>query len=299
MWRLYGYVDDNERQVILQLRQEKRTLGLGKGGEGYIATDIWCYNCGSDGHMGDDCENRSHSPDIPVESSAFSLYNTMTGPFLDSSTASKQSASFRRGPRDWEEGETLPDGWGFDAPVNVGKQGRKKDRARMEQQAREVQEMEDDPDDWFGNAQNTRNRGHQPTNQRNQNGHTPKKISFGSSLHGNGRHTNFEDTPRSRPPTEQYADGAHSDRRDRGDRRQGSHRRPSLLDRIQEETDELHIRGAYRRRSDSRRHDRDQKDRDRPHSRSHRDEDKEHRREDRDHRRRESRGPKYRGGYSR
>ena len=53
LWRLYDYVDDAERQVILQVREQKRVLPLGQGGEGYIATDEWCYNCGSSGHLGD------------------------------------------------------------------------------------------------------------------------------------------------------------------------------------------------------------------------------------------------------
>lgn len=50
---MYEYVDDNERDVILNVRKEKERLELGKGGEAYIATDYWCYNCGDCGHWGD------------------------------------------------------------------------------------------------------------------------------------------------------------------------------------------------------------------------------------------------------
>ncbi|KAI0775854.1 hypothetical protein BD413DRAFT_524681 [Trametes elegans] len=53
LWRIYDYVGDDERQEILRVRETKRTLGLGQGGEGYIATDEWCYNCGGCGHLGD------------------------------------------------------------------------------------------------------------------------------------------------------------------------------------------------------------------------------------------------------
>ena len=50
---MYEYVDDAERQNILRMRDQKSVLALGQGGEGYIATDEWCYNCGGCGHLGD------------------------------------------------------------------------------------------------------------------------------------------------------------------------------------------------------------------------------------------------------
>ncbi len=53
LWRIYEYVADEERHEILREREAKRTLPLGGGGEGYIATDEWCYNCGGSGHLGD------------------------------------------------------------------------------------------------------------------------------------------------------------------------------------------------------------------------------------------------------
>jgi len=28
-------------------------MKLGQGGEGYVADDEWCYNCGNPGHWGD------------------------------------------------------------------------------------------------------------------------------------------------------------------------------------------------------------------------------------------------------
>lgn len=53
IWRLYEYVTDHEREAILRHRESKQSLALGRGGEGYIASDEWCYNCGNTGHLGD------------------------------------------------------------------------------------------------------------------------------------------------------------------------------------------------------------------------------------------------------
>ena len=53
IWRLYEYVTDHEREAILRHRESRQPLALGRGGEGYIASDEWCYNCGNTGHLGD------------------------------------------------------------------------------------------------------------------------------------------------------------------------------------------------------------------------------------------------------
>jgi protein AIR1/2 len=55
LWRIYQYVTDEDRVKILQTREEKKKLGFGKGGEGYIASELCCYNCGNTGHLGDVC----------------------------------------------------------------------------------------------------------------------------------------------------------------------------------------------------------------------------------------------------
>ncbi|THH13570.1 hypothetical protein EW146_g6665 [Bondarzewia mesenterica] len=308
-WRLYQYVTDGEREVTLRIREEKRSLGVGKGGEGYIARDAWCYNCGAAGHLGDDCNTAPHPSDFPIEPSAFSLYNTMSGPFFDPTTRPDQSIAYHREPRDWENADTLADGWGFDAPVNVGKQGRNKDRARMEQQARKAQDEEDDPDDWFRNARNVRNRGVQPANPSTRNGQASKKISFGSSVKDGGRRANPDEPARSRQPGEERSQG---NGRSRKDRKRDSDPPPSFPDRTQDEPGELHIRGAGKRKSDSRDDDRGYRDRDR----GYRDRDRDKRRDyERDYERsrgwgrerereressgyrRDDRGPRYKGGY--
>lgn len=53
LWRIYQYVDDAEKTLILEARAQLMNLPLGEGGEGYIARDEWCYNCGGIGHLGD------------------------------------------------------------------------------------------------------------------------------------------------------------------------------------------------------------------------------------------------------
>ena len=82
--------------------------------------------------------------------------STLSGPFSDAAAAPVRA----RAPRDWENGESFGDGWGANAPINVGKRGRNRNRARMEQRALELEEREqDDPGDWFSNPRNVRNRG--------------------------------------------------------------------------------------------------------------------------------------------
>jgi protein AIR1/2 len=103
-----------------------------------------------------DCEELPHPHDTPSTPSAFSLWNTLSGPFSDAAVAPVRA----RAPRDWENEETFGDGWGASAPINIGKRARNRDRERMERRALELLEQEqDDPGDWFANARNMRNRG--------------------------------------------------------------------------------------------------------------------------------------------
>lgn len=54
LWRTYFYLSEEERDELLSLRVQKRSLALGGGGgEGYIAMDMFCYNCAGRGHLGD------------------------------------------------------------------------------------------------------------------------------------------------------------------------------------------------------------------------------------------------------
>ncbi|KAA1466681.1 hypothetical protein DENSPDRAFT_862642 [Dentipellis sp. KUC8613] len=299
IWRLYEYLTDNERSNALDTRDEKVTLKFGEGGEGYIARDEWCYNCGGSGHLGDDCGIIPHPYDFPREPSAFSLYNTMSGPFFDPAADPSQASAQtqRRQPRDWEQGAaggTIGDGWGFDAPVNVGKQGRRKGRERLERRARELEDAEDDAEDWFGNARNVRNRGDAPRS----NGGGGKRISFGESVKGGGRFEDINARMGPRHPAEGLLDRPRSYG---GDSRKGP---PGLLERMSDSRD-----GERRRSSRDERRDRERSGRDskRDRERSSRDDRRERERErsgrgdpDRDDwRKREDRGPRYKGGYSR
>ncbi|RDB22705.1 Protein air1 [Hypsizygus marmoreus] len=266
LWRLYEYLTEEGRDQTLRNRKDKQSLKIGQGGEGYIADDQWCYNCGGCGHWGDDCQDIPHQADLPNESSAFSIHNTLSGPFFDAAAEPTPSTSRRRGPRDWEQDNGLPQDWGRNVPENVGRQARRNNIAKMEQRVKE-QAVEDDPDDWFGNSRNARNRG---APQGNGNGNrpptAPKKMSFGKSLQDSGRQ--FQPPP---PP-------------------------PSLLDRLGD---------SYRGDSRSRYHDRSSDSRSRRQSDNHytppsrrADVYRPDRERDR-YRRREDSGPRYKGGYSR
>ncbi|KIK99996.1 hypothetical protein PAXRUDRAFT_381108 [Paxillus rubicundulus Ve08.2h10] len=142
LWRIYQYANDEERILIKQSREEKRKFAIGEGGEGYIGTEEWCYNCASAGHLGDDCDELPHLLNSPRESSAFSAHNVMSGPFYDPSI---EPARIRRGPRELQNEADLPhlpDDWGAGAPVNVGKQAKNKDREKLEKRFREQEEDE-------------------------------------------------------------------------------------------------------------------------------------------------------------
>ncbi|THH12398.1 hypothetical protein EW145_g60 [Phellinidium pouzarii] len=147
LWRIYEYVDDAEREATLRMRKEKENLRIGQGGEGYIGDDLWCYNCGEDDHLGDDCDEALRPPDFPKEPSAFGSHNIMSGPFADLlSNVSRR----HNHEREWEVTGKFDDGHGFAGPSDVGKRGRDKERERMRRREEEVQQVHDDDDDWFG-----------------------------------------------------------------------------------------------------------------------------------------------------
>lgn len=50
---MYEYVSDSRRDKMLKIRRGKEGLLFGEGGEGFIGEDLWCYNCGDEGHLGD------------------------------------------------------------------------------------------------------------------------------------------------------------------------------------------------------------------------------------------------------
>jgi protein AIR1/2 len=260
-WRLYEYVTDEENTRVTKLREEKKTLALGNGGEGYIGDDPWCYNCGSRGHWGDDCDELPHRDHRPEEPSAFSLENIRSGPFYDPNKESIKKARIDDnkveeylGYNDWAKG----------IPEDVGKQSRKKNKARLER--REQEQEQGDEDDWFGRpGREIRIRGEARRGIADENGtRKGSKMSFGKSIVDAGKRLGIQD---SKPP--------------------------SLLSRISDDrrTGDVRPRGSRDRRDDDHRHySRDDRDhRNRP--RRDRDRDREY--DD------ERNRPRYRGGYAR
>lgn len=135
--------------------------------------------------MNQDCEDVPHRQDVPDEYSAFSEHNTLSGPFFDSVTEPTASQSRRRERRNRDPYYDLPPSWGH-VPDNVGQKGRRDNTAKMERRAQE-QAAEDDPDDWFGNSHNARNRGI-ARNNSGRKSNPPKKLVFGKSLEESTKH---------------------------------------------------------------------------------------------------------------
>lgn len=242
-----------------------------------------------------------HPYDRPTEPSCFSAYNTRSGPFFDPTADPTSSTSYRREPREWERegGPGLPEGWGDNAPENVGKKGRRKEVQKMERRAKE-QQTEDDPDDWFGNPRNVRNRGAAAPvasgySQRQGGGgggggNGPKKITFGSSIRDAGRQfqpvasAGLPNRPAA-PPREEERVGS------RGkyayDPTRAHRPLPTVdLNNNTNNTNNNQRNEGGREREHNKNRDRD-RDRDRNRDR------------DRDRYRRDDRGPRYKGGYSR
>jgi protein AIR1/2 len=209
--------------------------------------------------------------DQPLGTSAFGSYNVIAGPFYD---LVKQAASpliLPRPPPDWEREDFMEGRNGI--PINVGKQGRKKAREKLEQQARR---LEDEEDDWFEHPRRAR---------------TPTGPAL--RRHGNGRfdgHSRRHDSPSPR-----RAPSSHAQRQ--------MHAKPALLDRIDlTNIPPMRLDHAGYNASTSRRH------RDTGHSQRHRDQDGSRRRDssgrhswrddDGYHHNRRPDGPRYRGGYS-
>jgi len=212
-----------------------------------------------------DCDEVPHRYDRPEEPSAFSLHNVTGGPFYD---PEKERAITSKAPRSHRRNDDTYDDWAKDIPNEVGKQGRKKNMARLEKRAREQEQP--DEDDWFNKPGNLQIRGRAKQDDSRRGDDEPRKaskFSFGKSIAEAGRRFGAEDS-----------------------------KQPSLLSRI---SDDRGSRGRgddrdkYRDkhgRYDDDRHDREDRDRRRRHGR---DRDSEYER-DRD---RYQNRPRYRGGY--
>lgn len=124
---------------------------------------------------------------FPEDFSAFSKINVMNGPFYDPAKESKApKLSMRSRVRDLEKEDNAS--WGKGAPSNVGRQGRMKSKAAL---AKQEQRVEEDPDDWFGNAAK-RSSGVSTRPPKN-----PKTFTFAQSL----SEAKSYNTPNSNPPS--------------------------------------------------------------------------------------------------
>ncbi|KAH8830784.1 hypothetical protein DL96DRAFT_1594309 [Flagelloscypha sp. PMI_526] len=188
IWRMYEYLSEKESRKVLQRRLEAKGKPLGQGGEAYVCSDAYCYNCGKKGHWGDDCGQmlRFGTQNKPT---AFSLQNLRTGPFYDdndddhddfderydvvASQIAQFSASERENHRQREQdhatirrdrqnlsnglkGPDTPPDWyaGNSLPDRVGNKGKRK---RLEQLQNQVQEEADnEQDDWFASQKDQR-----------------------------------------------------------------------------------------------------------------------------------------------
>ncbi|KAF5393833.1 hypothetical protein D9757_000030 [Collybiopsis confluens] len=175
-WRIYTYASDVDRIRTLEIRKTKKAFPLGHGGEGYIAEDSWCYNCGENGHWGDDCDALPHIHDIPEEFSAFGNNNLWIGPFSEI-----QSGVTEREPREWEIDSEKWNDWNGRLPTNVGRQGKRKEIARM--RAREAED--DDDDDRFTSLANPVGRnGKQNVGNKKKPPSQPKKMRMEFNIRG-------------------------------------------------------------------------------------------------------------------
>ncbi|KAI0686503.1 hypothetical protein BC835DRAFT_1309489 [Cytidiella melzeri] len=261
LWRIYEYVSDAERKIVLEEREQKSSLEVGAGGEGYIGPEDWCYNCGSCGHLGDvshllkDCEELTFPFDHPREPSAFSEHNTRSGPFSDAARESRPHSKAALHAKNADE--AWGDGHGAQLPLDVGRQGKQKERARMQKRAQELQE--DEGDDWFAsragdsstaNGRDAKHSGRTPKGPRDgrSNGKTISFGNLGKSEDRYGRDHRERDKDR--------RDGR--DRRDRGDDRDWRTRDDRRSDRSyrndlpepSRETDSIRVRGASRKGGD-------------------------------------------------
>jgi protein AIR1/2 len=158
----------------------------------------------------------------------------MSGPFADPSSSDSPKAKRGRAPRDWER-DALPMNWGQNAPAEVGKMGRRKDRARMEKRARAAEDGDDD--DWFNRQRDMnrpkRSKDVKDTERERRGGGSGTKIAFSASL--KDRLSTSSGTPSgSKPGLAERLGMAKDDGRDRFKRDDGRLSRRDRRDRDQD-----------------------------------------------------------------
>ncbi|PPQ63869.1 hypothetical protein CVT24_009495 [Panaeolus cyanescens] len=277
-WRIYEYFSTEGQSETLKRRMEKKGLLLGKGGEAYVADDEWCYNCGSAGHWGDDCDDARIPPN---DYSAFSSYNVMKSPFYDAGQE-QQNKSKSTVKRNLVDELTQ---WPGDAPDLVGKKGKAKAKLALQQHVEKVVDTVDE-DDWFGNRNKGRGGASGDRDRDKKNGPAstaqqppkgtptePKKMRFaGISIKGmaskvqepqtqaQGALLGRIDFPRSEKRDSDRDRGEKKGDRDRDRDRGGSSRNDSGFDRKKDGgsrySESSRDKGRWRDRDDGRRNGR-------------------------------------------
>ncbi|KIY71428.1 hypothetical protein CYLTODRAFT_487196 [Cylindrobasidium torrendii FP15055 ss-10] len=151
LWRVYEYMSPEERASTLAMRKTKECMVLGQGGEGYIAADRWCWNCGQEGHWGDDCE-LPFQRDVPREGSAFHWRNVTSGPFGQMDAVEEHQAERRQNFRSWEyDEEQAQQSWEEHKRhlSGVGKAGKRKARERLAKSEHKQRDRNEDDGDFF------------------------------------------------------------------------------------------------------------------------------------------------------
>ncbi|KAG8877827.1 hypothetical protein FRB97_003107 [Tulasnella sp. 331] len=143
IWRKYDYVTLEERDAILNGREELKDRLFSQGGEGYVAFNTWCFNCAEDGHLGGNC------PSLDTTTwrrgpSIFFASEAKKGPFAN---APRHIGDVPRLLLPKLKQLQIADGFGFAPPMNVGSRG--KEKARKAHEAEQSTRRQDDGDDWF------------------------------------------------------------------------------------------------------------------------------------------------------
>lgn len=113
----------------------------------------------------------------------------MTGPFAETYVPRELASA----PREWETEDAFADGFGFEAPLAVGRNARRKERMRLEKYAREAEDARDE-DDWF--ARSSKARSYDRKHDRDAS--PPKKPSLKvGSFSDTGRFAQRDDNRRS------------------------------------------------------------------------------------------------------
>ncbi|KAK4687579.1 hypothetical protein P7C73_g2538, partial [Tremellales sp. Uapishka_1] len=167
LWRIYSYYSKESRRDAQNLKD--RAKSWEREAIGGREREEWCYNCASEGHLGDDCRERRGSLARAIVDSAFSYKTVSRGPFASSSRHHQPSS---RAHHRWDDSDLPHVSKGFQGD-QVGRKGRDKERARMvERESRSRQRNDEDGDNWF----DRRNRGHESEKRPRRQPSPPKPV---------------------------------------------------------------------------------------------------------------------------